>query len=52
MSELTFTLPPYAEPRITPSRTPSPVRKGTDLPDSLISGVELIVSKLPHTVIA
>src|SRR5712691_5346454 len=43
-----YTLPPYEEPHITVSRTPSPVREGPDAPDVLISGVELIVSKLPR----
>jgi hypothetical protein len=52
MPELTYTLPPYAEPRITLSRTPSPVREGSDPPDALISGVELIVSELPRNDIA
>jgi hypothetical protein len=40
-----YTLPPFAEPRIALSRTPSPV---PDAPDALISGVELIVSQLPR----
>jgi len=48
MSKPTYVLPPYAKPRITLSRTPSPVREGPDPPDALISGVELIVSKLPR----
>jgi hypothetical protein len=45
----TYTLPSYKEPRITLSRTPSPVCEGPDAPDALISGVELIVSNLPRT---
>src|SRR6266566_9459845 len=48
MSVPSYTLPPYTEPHITLSRTPSPVRKGSDAPDALISGVELIISGLPH----
>jgi len=48
MSVPAYTLPPYAEPRITASRTTSPVREGPDPPDALVSGVELIVSKLPR----
>jgi hypothetical protein len=46
MTEPVYTLPPYAEPHIVVSRTPSPVREGPGAPDTLISGVELIVSKL------
>ena len=48
MSVPSYTLPPYTEPHITLSRTPSPVREGSDAPDALISGVKLIVSGLPH----
>lgn len=48
MSEPAYTLPPFAEPHIVLSRTPSPVREGPDVPDAPISGVELIVSKLPR----
>jgi hypothetical protein len=43
-----YTLPPYEEPHITVSRTAPPVREGPDALDTLISGVELIVSKLPR----
>ena len=48
MSDPTYTLPPYSKPQITLSRTPSPVREGPGAPDALVSGVELIVSKLPR----
>jgi hypothetical protein len=50
MLAMTYTLPPFAEPCIALSRTrtPSPVREGPDAPDTLISGVKLIVSKLPR----
>jgi len=48
MSAPAYTPPPYAEPRITVSRTPSPVREGPYAPDAFIPGVELIVSKLPR----
>jgi len=44
----TYILPQYTELRITVSCTPSPVREGPDAPDAFISGVELIVSKLPR----
>jgi len=49
MSAPSYTLPPYEEPHIALSRPPSPVREGPDTPDAFISGVELIVSKLPRT---
>jgi len=43
-------LPPYQFfPRITLSRTPSPVQQGPEITDALVSGVELIVSKLPRS---
>ena len=48
MTDSAYSLPPYQEPRITLSRTPSPVRDVSDSQDAPISGVELIVSKLPH----
>jgi len=48
MPKLEYTLPSYAEPRIALSCTPSPVQEGPGPPDAFISGVKLIVSKLPH----
>ena len=48
MSGSLYTLPPYSEPQITLSQTPSPVREDSDSFDALIAGVELIVSKLPQ----
>lgn len=52
MPQATHTLPPYTEPRIVLSRTPSPVRETSEPSDALVSGVELIVSKLPRNGIA
>ena len=51
MPSRVYTLPPYSKPRIALSRTPSPVRESADHLDAVISGVELIVSKLPRDTI-
>ena len=51
MPSRAYTLPPYSKPCIVLSRTPSLVRKSADHLDTVISGVELIVSKLPHDMI-
>jgi hypothetical protein len=48
MSEPTYTLPPYAGPHITLSRTSSQVCEGPEATEVLISGVELTFSKLPR----
>ena len=47
MPQATHTLPPYAEPHIVLSQTPLSVHETLEPSDALISGVELIVSKLP-----
>ena len=45
--------PPYIcqTPRITLSRTPSPVQEEPDTTDDLVPGVELIVSELPRSTV-
>ena len=47
MPQATHALPPYTEPHIVLSQTPSPVRDTSEPSDALVSGVELIISKLP-----
>ena len=51
MSDPAYVFPPYREPRITLSRTPSPVQEGPDTLDARVPGVELIVSKLPRSTV-
>ena len=51
MSDPPYMLPPCQTPRITLSRTPSPVQEGPDTTDALVPGVELIVSKLSRSTV-
>ena len=49
---MAYTLPPFTKPCIALSRKPSLDCETSDPPDALVSGVELIVSKLPRNSIS